>query len=127
MTGPSHRPAVIVSAALVLGWVALAAWHPATTYHLAPALVAAAGSVMHRRGVDQPLTRPDATRVAVTGTALALVVTVALDTGGLLRGPTVLGTSAAGAESAVAAVAAGLGGWWFAVRPHRQAQHGPEQ
>jgi len=98
------------SAAITLAWALLALWRPATTWHLAPALLAAAWPWMI--GQDLRVGDPVAgLRVAWAGTAgfaLAAVVTFALSAAGLLRGPTVLGFPTATAEALAAGAAGGL-------------------
>ncbi|WP_308283471.1 DUF427 domain-containing protein [Pseudonocardia nigra] len=98
------------SAAVALGWVLLALWRPAASWHLAPALLAAAWPWV----VAQDLRVGDrvaGTRVAWAGAAgfvFAAVVTFGLSAAGLLRGPTVLGFPAATAEALAAGAAGAL-------------------
>lgn len=76
-----------------LAWLALAAWRPTTTWHLAPLLVAAAAPWVigqDLRGGDRGAVRR-VLQAAVIGLVVSALVTWGLETAGLLRGPTIMG------------------------------------
>lgn len=87
--------------------VVLAFARPTVTYHLAPALVAAAYPALRWAGRRAPL------RSALFGTAAAAAVVVAtalvLDVAGVLRGPALVGGDALGEALIAAAAGAGIG------------------
>ncbi|HZD69705.1 MAG TPA: glutaredoxin domain-containing protein [Actinomycetes bacterium] len=113
--------APLASVGLAALWVGLAAWHPTTTYHLGPALAAAAWPRLARWRASRRL-EPLAAAVAVAGgaaTALSgLALLVALHA---LQGPTLLGRHSPIVE-ALALLAVGCGyGLWAASRPARRS------
>lgn len=109
-----HAP-VLVSVALSLVWTVLAATSPAKTYHLFPAVVAAAWPVT-ARSLRGPAGPAAALRAGVGG--LAVAVLTALELAGLdaLRGPAIVGGTAF-AESLLAASAGAVAGAWALARP----------
>ncbi len=94
--------------AVALTWVLLAMWRPATTWHLAPVLLAGAWPWV----VGQDLRAGDrsaASRLgwaAAAGFVISAFVTLGLARADLLRGPTVLGFPSATTEALVLAGAA---------------------
>lgn len=107
---------------LALLWAALAVRQPTVTYHLAPALVAAAVPATYG---DQGGVRPSrrgSLLLAGAGVGVALVVTAVLSAVDALRGPSLLPVGGAALESAVFAVAGGLGRAVSALWP-RSAPH----
>jgi hypothetical protein len=93
MTGPVgswwRDPSATI--AVALAWLALVAWRPDTTFRLAPALVTAAAR--WRAGVA--LRRGHAAACVAGGALVTLVATSVLAAAGRLRGPDLLGGSAA--------------------------------
>jgi uncharacterized protein (DUF427 family) len=93
-----------------LVWVLLAWWRPETTWHLAPALVAAAGPWV----LGQDTRRGDRAAVpwlvvaAVGGVVVSVLVTWGLSAAGLLVGPTVWGFAGPALEHVVLGGTAGL-------------------
>lgn len=78
------------AAAVLVAWVALALWRPATTWHLAPVLLAAAWPWVTGQDVRSG-DRSGAARVAwsgLAGFAVTAVAALVLDRADLLRGPT---------------------------------------
>lgn len=98
-------------------WLALAAWRPSTTFHLAPAVLVAAWAVTERLTGDRPLTRARAAVVCSAGVGAALIMTAVLAAAGWLSGPALLGGSALAETLIVLAFSAPL--IWLAVSWHR--------
>ena len=108
------RAAIGWTLALTVLWLLLAAWRPATTWHLGPLFVAAAAPWLVGQGLRTGDRRAVSRLAAAAGVGLlvAATATAALEVAGLLRGPTVLGFPApwtealalAGAGAALAAV-----------------------
>ncbi|WP_308283411.1 glutaredoxin family protein [Pseudonocardia nigra] len=98
------------AAVVALVWVLLAVWRPTTTWHVAPALLAAAWPWV----VAQDLRGGDRAGVGrlvgagVGSVAVAALVTLGLDRADLLRGPTVLGLASATVEALMLAGAAAV-------------------
>lgn len=107
--------AFLPAAGLSLVWIILAALTPGTTFHLAPAIVAAAPSI---RALSA---RPSH---AMAGMLLAMAISVGLAFSGRLEGPTLLPAGGALAESILMAVAGGLAGWVLAGRLTRTVSGG---
>lgn len=72
---------------VALGWFALAATHPATTYHLAPAVVAAAWPVVRRLRAGRGLPAAGALLTSLGSTTIAITTTVLLLARNALAGP----------------------------------------
>lgn len=107
---PRPNAAFVAPAAFGLLWVALARHAPTTTWHIAPALVAASGPVYERITRRQPVPVRRALVVTVEGLVVAFSVTVILTVEGWLRGPTIVHHGSATIEAlAVASFAAAWG------------------
>jgi len=116
------------SLGLAAVWVGLAVWHPTTTYHLGPALTAAAWPRL-ARGLARKPPQPVVVVVVVVATAggatAALGALALLAAAHALQGPTLLGGGSPIAE-ALALVAVGSGyGLWAASRPARRSDGSP--
>lgn len=88
--GPWHAGLGVTLLAAV-GWFALAAANPTTSYHLAPALVAAAWPLARRLRAGRPLPSATALVTALGGVLVAVAVTLLLSARGALAGPIVFG------------------------------------
>lgn len=109
-------PFTIATAA---AWIALAVNTPTTTYHFAPAVVAAAWPVARRLRLEDRL---PARVIAVSiggGAAFAIAVTVELTLADALAGPTFFGPGGAVKETWVMAGLGSLIGLVFALKPAR--------
>ncbi|MGH3758956.1 glutaredoxin domain-containing protein [Actinophytocola sp.] len=104
-TGPWWA-GLVVTLAVTVGWFVAATGNPTTTYHFAPALVAAAWPVGRRLRAGRAL--PVGTALATTAgsAALAGVTTLLLATGDALAGPTLFGIPTALTET-LASIATG--------------------
>lgn len=112
--GPrEHRRGAFGSLAVALAWVALAAWRPESTYHLAPLVAAGAWPWLLRRGPLRVAPR-DAALGAVAATALTIVVGVGLALVGRLDGPTLWGSGHALVEVVIAAPVGATVGYRYA-------------
>ncbi len=102
----AHAP-LLVSVAFSTAWTVLALRSPTVTYHLAPALAAAAWPVTARvlRGRT---TLGGASRAAAGGFAVAVATTAELTALDVLRGPVLVG----GDATTEAALFAALGALW---------------
>lgn len=98
--GPWHAGLAAAVLAVAI-WVALATANPSTTYHFAPALVAAAWPVGRRLRAGQALPPPVAMVTALGGAVLALAATALLAATGSLTGPALFGLPDAMTESLV--------------------------
>jgi hypothetical protein len=117
VSSSAHWRGASASAAAAAVWVALALWRPTSTFHLAPALVAAAWPWL-LRDPALPAGARDARRATAGAAAVALAsagVLLALDA---MRGPTLWGSGHAMIE-VVPAIA--VGGWFG----YRRARCGP--
>ncbi len=104
------RRAVTYGAFLAAIWAAAAVLRPATTYHLAPLLIAATLPVAVR--FDNPDVRLRTVgTMAALGAVLALLVTALLVVADWLRGPSLLPFGGAVAESVVFAFVGAVGGF----------------
>jgi glutaredoxin len=91
-------------------WFGLATTHPATTYHVAPLLVAAAWPLGRRWRAGSALPLTGALVPVAGGALVALATTLVLTVRHALVGPTLLGPGSALAETLIATVVgAGLG------------------
>lgn len=91
-------------------WFGLAATHPATTYHVAPLLVAAVWPLGRRWRAGSALPLTGALVPAAGGVLVALATTLVLAVRHALAGPTLAGPGGALAETLIATVVgAGLG------------------
>lgn len=110
------RRALVWSALLAVLWVVVALLRPATTFHLAPFLVAAAAPVLLVLDEGASADRASVLRIGVISTALALGAAVLLLAIGAMEGPAFEVFPSPLAEAfAFAAVGAvgGIGfGWW---------------
>lgn len=97
MSRNSRLQPLLIAAGFAALWILLAAWRPTTTWHLAPAVVAAAPLVSTSSGF------PQLVRVA-GGLGLAVGVALALAASGAMRGPSLLPVGGPLLESVVAAV-----------------------
>lgn len=119
---PSGRTGAGWTAVVLLAWVLLALWRPTTTWHLAPALLAAAWPWVAGQDVRSG-DRHGAVRIGwagVAGVAVAGIAALGLARADLLRGPTFGGFPDVVTEAVVlgggAAVAAVLIGLYRALR-----------
>jgi glutaredoxin-like protein len=109
--------APLSSVGLAALWAGLAIWHPTTTYHLGPALAAAAWPRLARRRAGQQL-GPRAAVVAASGGALVALGTLGLLVGlHALRGPSLVGHGSPATESLVLLGLGGAYGLWAVSRP----------
>lgn len=120
MTSDTHHPistARLATLGLAIVWVAAAFWRPESTYHLAPILIVAAAPMM--------LWKSNGSLLAVTrfGMLVALATTTLLMGLGLLRGPSLLPSGGAFAESLVFGAATALVIVAAAVLPSRKSTH----
>jgi hypothetical protein len=113
----AHGP-VLVSVAFSVLWLGLALRSPTTTYHLVPAAVAASWPLTARR-LRGPLSLSAALRAGAGGLVVAAATTIELAGLDALRGPALVGGSAA-VESSLVAVA----GTAWAVRAAVRARPG---
>lgn len=108
--GRAVRTGVWWTATVAVLWVVLAVWRPTTTWHLAPALLAAAWAWVigqDSRAGD----RTGAVRVAaaaLAGFVVTVAVTLGLAAADLLRGPTLWDSADVVAEALVLGAAAAL-------------------
>lgn len=109
------------SVGLAALWAGLAIWHPTTTYHLGPALTAAAWPRLARWRAGLRLS-PRAAAIATSGGALLALGTLGLLVGlHALRGPTLVGHGSPTIESLVLLGLGSAYGLWAASRPaHRR-------
>ncbi len=111
MADHEAEPSVSVAQALTwtiaaaLGWAALAAWQPTTTWHLVPAIVAGAGPVLLLLDAGRVQHRRTWLIGAAIGLATALLTMVVLSAVDLLGGPALFGLPHATREALVVAVA----------------------
>ncbi|MEU4293184.1 glutaredoxin domain-containing protein [Kribbella sp. NPDC026596] len=100
---------------VALGWFALAATHPTTTYHLAPAVVAAAWPVGRRLRTRRALPTATALLTALGSTTIAITATVLLLARDELAGPALLAVPVL-TETLLSAALGALAGAAFAAR-----------
>ncbi|WP_033442241.1 glutaredoxin domain-containing protein [Saccharothrix sp. NRRL B-16314] len=112
---PRWQPAA-ASLGFALLWVLLVVRMPATTFHVAPALAAAAAPLTHRWLTGAPVPSRPAAVSAVTGLVITLATTAVLTWQGMLGGPGVAGGGAPIAETVLLAVAGAVLGWRLAGR-----------
>ncbi len=92
-------------------WLIVAALRPASTFHLAPLLVAGTAPVFGALEARQAATPTTLAGAAGLGTAVALAATAATAAAGWLTGPSLLPTGGAALEAVVFSIAGGIGGW----------------
>jgi glutaredoxin len=117
-TGPWHAGALLALAAAA-GWFALATRSPTTTYHFAPAIVAAAWPVGRRLRVGRALPLRAALHTALGGALLALIATVFVSTSGALAGPALFALPGPLAETLVSVAVGVAGATVFALARRR--------
>jgi glutaredoxin-like protein len=115
---PLWQP-VAASLGFALLWVLLVVLSPTTTFHVAPALAAAAAPLTRRWLTGAPVPSRPAATVAVTGLVITLATTAVLTWQGLIAGPDVPGGGAPIAETVLLAVAGAVLGWRLARRGAR--------
>lgn len=98
--------ALLVTVGVALVWVVATALRPETTYHLAPALVTAAYPAVRW---DSLASRGERVIAVAIGAAVASVIAVALQWGGLLDGPALVGTTGFGESMLVIAATTAVG------------------
>ncbi|HEX9645571.1 MAG TPA: hypothetical protein VGC11_16375 [Acidimicrobiia bacterium] len=103
------RP-VAGSVVFAVVWGVAAAVSPTTTFHLAPAIVAAWAATTRQH-------RTESARFAVAGLAVAWAATAVLSVTGLLRGPSLLSFAGPAAESVLAASIGAVVGLVVGLRP----------
>ena len=101
------------SVAVTVGWIALAAWRPTVTYHLAPVLIAGVWPYRLRRGPLR-VASTDAARAAAFGASLAVVAGLVIWAADLMNGPTLWGSGHAVLELAPAAAIGAVAGYRYA-------------
>ena len=113
----SIRTARLATAGLAIVWIAAAFWRPESTYHLAPILVVGIAPMM--------LWNSKGSLLAVTafGLGIALATTLLLMGLDLLRGPSLLPSGGAFAESLVFAAATALVTLAAEALPRRASAH----
>jgi glutaredoxin-like protein len=117
-TGPWHAGALFTLAASA-GWFALATGSPTTTYHFAPAVVAAAWPVGRRLRAGRALPLRAAAGAVLGGALLALIATVFVSASGALAGPALFGLPGPLAETLVSVAVGVVGGTVFALARRR--------
>ncbi|MPZ83180.1 MAG: glutaredoxin [Actinophytocola sp.] len=90
--GPWQAGLVVMLVAAA-GWFALAAGNPTTTYHFAPAVVAAAWPIGRRLRAGRPLPTLTALVTALDGALIAVAATLLLSARGALAGPIIVGVA----------------------------------
>lgn len=114
-SSPARNPLLVAVVFAVL-WVLLAASEPATTYHLAPLLVAASAPIA-RRWLDRtPPDRETALRLAAASLGITLLTAAVLALLDKLSGPDVLGGDLVLAQTVLSALLGAALGWWVARR-----------
>lgn len=108
---------VPITVGVAAAWIALAVNSPTTTYHFAPAVLAAVVPVSRRLRAEERLPTTDLLFAAGAGLAAALVVTAVLSGLGALTGPTFAGTPGATVETLVMAVAGAAVGVAYGLKP----------
>jgi glutaredoxin-like protein len=88
--GPWHV-GLGLSLLVAVGWFALATANPTTSYHLAPAVVAAAWPLGRRWRAGRALPAVTALTTALGGAVVAVTATLLLEIRGALAGPVLLG------------------------------------
>lgn len=86
-TTPDLRRAIMWGVVLAGLWVLVAVARPATTFHLAPLLIAAAPPVLLVLDDRSSATQGAAARVALGAAAIAVVTTIAVAAAGAMDGP----------------------------------------
>jgi glutaredoxin len=118
---------LLVTLVAAVGWFVLASSNPATSYHFAPAVVAAAWPVGRRLRAGRPLPVLTALSTAFGGALIALAATLLLSARGALSGPVIVGvpplTEAFLSAVLGTAVGAGLG---LAGRRSAPSGHPPD-
>ncbi|WP_306357907.1 MULTISPECIES: hypothetical protein [unclassified Nocardia] len=99
ITPADRRAGAIAALISAVVWITAALWHPTTTYHLAPALVAAAWPVTYRVRSRVATTIGSAVTAAAGASVIAVTTTVLLAARHALDGPTVTGSDAVVAET----------------------------
>lgn len=102
-------PALLTTALAAGAWLALIAWRPTTTWHLAPALVAGAGAWVAAQYRTAAQTRWWIVAVAAFGLLAALGELAVFHATGRLEGPALLGLSGVAESSLTATVGAASG------------------
>jgi hypothetical protein len=92
-----HRRGALATGAVLVAWVALAAWRPTVTYHLAPMLAAGLWPYLLRTGPLR-VSWQDSVRAGLAAAVLTIAVGLALTAAGWLRGPTLWGSGHAFVE-----------------------------
>lgn len=115
----------VPSVVAAIAWFLLATAHPATTYHFAPVLVAAAWPVARRWRTRAALPGRVAVGTALCATVMGAAVTALLAVRHALAGPTLLGVGGALTETLVGVVVGAILGGVLAVTGHRRAGHDP--
>lgn len=105
------RRAVAISLGLALLWVVLALIRSGTTFHLAPALVAAVFPVAITADANERVSTRQLAVATLAGLAIALVATLILTLAGEMTGPSLLPFGGAVSESVVFAVAGAITGF----------------
>jgi hypothetical protein len=122
----TNRTPAALSLTLALGWLALSWWHPTTTYHLGPPLVALAWPVLVRARAHHQLGQRTAAAAAFGGIVVAMLAIGVAGVAQLLHGPTLIGRGNATVEGIVLTLLAGLLGWRIASR-RRAAWYLPKE
>jgi len=91
-----------VSAAVALGWVAMATTHPTVTYHFAPIVAVIPAPLFTRFRTDQPLPPRRALALSAIGVLIVVIATAVIASLDAFRGPTLIGPSSALAETLMA-------------------------
>jgi hypothetical protein len=82
-------------------WIAVAAWRPEVTYHLAPLLIAAVPPIAIAIEDPQQVDRRAVVVAGLAGLGLSLAATAVLSALGWLSGPSLLPAGGAAAEAVV--------------------------
>ncbi|HYZ97619.1 MAG TPA: hypothetical protein VE575_02640 [Acidimicrobiales bacterium] len=109
----AHAPVLTLIAVAAI-WAGLALNQPSTTFHLAPAAMAAAWPFMARARHGRA-SLAAATSIALGAFALTATLAIVLRALDALRGPALVGGSALG-ESLIAAFVGALWGFWVLGR-----------
>ena len=111
---------LLVSLAVTGGWLVLATVNPTTTYHFAPALVAAAWPAGRRMRAGRALPVAATLTTTAGSTGLALAATTLLAVTDALAGPALFGMPSALAESLAGIAVGAVTGIGFAVAGGRR-------
>jgi hypothetical protein len=115
----THVLPAALSISVALGWIGLSWWHPSTTYHLGPPLVAVAWPSMFRARLRHRAGRREATVAVVGALVVALLAVVGATAAHILDGATLIGKGNPEIEAVILIAVGGAWGWRSATRRRR--------